>query len=129
MPPTTEQEEIIREERLAILATLRRDGSAQLSPINYVYQDDQILISTTRDRAKCHNVRRNPQVSLCILRQGGRPYVTVFGQAQIEETDIAERTAAVFRSISDRPLPDNFGEVLAEQRRVLIVVTPERFVP
>ena len=129
MAPTTEQEQIIREERLAILATLRRDGSAQLSPINYVNQDDQILISTTRDRAKCHNVRRNPQVSLCILRPGGRPYVTVYGQAQIEETDIAERTAAIFRNISDRPLPDNFGEVLAQQRRVLIVVTPERFVP
>ncbi len=129
MPPTTEQEEIIHEERLAILATLRRDGSAQLSPINYVYQDDQILISTTHDRAKCHNVRRNPQVSLCILRPGGRPYVTVYGQAQIEETDIADRTAAIFRNISDRPLPDNFAEFLAQQRRVLIVVTPERFVP
>ena len=129
MAPTPEQEQIIREERLAILATLRRDGSPQLSPINYVYQDDQILISTTCDRAKCHNVRRNPQVSLCILRQGGRPYVTVFGQAQIEETDIAERTAAIFRSMSDRTLPDNFGELLAQQRRVLIVVTPERFVP
>ena len=129
MAPTAEQEHIIREERLAILATLQRDGTPQLSPINYVYQDDQILISTTRDRAKCHNVRRNSQVSLCILRQGGRPYVTVFGQAQVEETDIAERTAAIFRGISDRPLPDNFGELLAQQGRVLIVVTPERFVP
>ena len=129
MTATPEQEQIIREERLAILATLRRDGSPQQSPINYVYQDGQILISTTRDRAKCRNVRRNPQVSLCILRQSGRPYVTVFGQAQIEETDIAERTSAIFRSMSDRPLPDNFGELLAQQRRVLIVVTPERFVP
>ena len=129
MAPTAEQEHIIREERLAILATLQRDGTPQLSPINYVYQDDQILISTTRDRAKCRNVRRNSQVSLCILRQGGRPYVTVFGQAQVEEADIAERTAAIFRSISDRPLPDKFGELLAQQGRVLIVVTPERFVP
>ncbi len=129
MPPTPEQEEIIREERLAILATLRRDGSPQLTPINYIYQDGRFLISTTRDRAKYHNVRRNPQVSLCILRPEGRPYVTVFGRAQIEETVIVQGTSEIFRRLSDRPVPENFEEVLRQQRRVLIVVTPERCVP
>ena len=129
MPPTPEQEQILREERLAILATFRRDGSPQLTPINYVYQDGRFLISTTRDRAKYHNVRRNPHVSLCILRPEGRPYVTVFGRAEIEETEIAEGTAEIFRRISDRPLPENFDEVLRQQRRILITVTPERFVP
>lgn len=129
MLPTPEQEQILREERLAILATLRRDGSPQLTPINYVYQDGRLLISTTRDRAKYHNIRRHPQVSLCILRPQGRPYVTVFGRAQIEEADIVEGTAEIFRGISDRPLPENFEELLRQQRRVLIIVTPERFVP
>ncbi len=129
MPPTPEQEQILREERLAILATFRRDGSPQLTPINYVYQDGRFLISTTRDRAKYHNVRRNPHVSLCILRPEGRPYVTVFGRAEIQETEIAEGTAEIFRRISDRPLPENFDEVLRQQRRILITVTPERFVP
>ncbi len=129
MPPTPEQERIIREERLAVLATLRRDGSPQLTPINYVYQDGRFLISTTRDRAKYHNLRRNRQVSLCILRPEGRSYVTVSGRAQVEETDLVEGTAEIFRRISDRPLPENFAEVLRQQRRVLIVVTPERFVP
>ena len=129
MPPTPEQERIIREERLAILATLRRDGSPQTTPINYAYQDGRFLISTTRDRAKYHNVRRNPHVSLCILRPEGRPYVTVFGRAQIEETNIAVGTAQIFQRISDRPLPDNFEELLQQQGRILIILTPERFVP
>lgn len=120
---------MIREEKLAVMATLRRDGSPQLTPVNYVYQDGRFLISTTRDRAKYHNVRRNRQVSLCILGPQGRPYVTVFGRAQIEEADIAEGTAEIFQRLSDRPLPENFAEVLRQQRRVLIVVTPERFVP
>ena len=119
----------MQQEKLAILATLRRDGSPQLTPINYVYRDGRFLISTTRDRVKYHNVRRNRQVSLCILRPEGRPYVTVFGHAEVEEDDIADGTAEIFRLLSDRPLPANFAEVLREQRRVLIVVTPERFVP
>ena len=129
MPPTKDQEEIIRGERIAILATVRRDGGPQMTPINYVYEDSRFLISTTRSRAKYHNIHRNPQVSLCIVRQGGRPYLTVFGRAQIEETEIEEGTAAIFRSMSDRPLPDNFGDVLREQGRILIIVTPERFIP
>ena len=130
MAPTLEQEQIIREEKLAILATLRRDGSPQLTPINYVYQDGRFLMSTTREGAKYHNARRNPHVSLCILRSEGRPYVSVFGQARIEEQDIVEGTGAIFKRIMDnRPLPENFAELLAQQRRVLIIVTPERFVP
>ena len=124
MPPTPEQEQVIREEQLAILATLRREGSPQLTPVNYVYKDGRFLISTTRDRAKYHNVRRNPQVSLCILRPEGRPYVTVPGRARI-----VEGTAEIFRRLTDRPPPENFAEALRAQGRVLIVVTPERFLP
>jgi PPOX class probable F420-dependent enzyme len=129
MPPTPEQEALLRDERLAVLATVRRDGSPQLTPVNYVYQDGTILISITRDRAKYHNIRRDPRVALCIMRPEGRPYLTVFGRARIEEQDIVEGTAAIFRRISDRPLPENFAELLAQQRRVLLIVTPERFVP
>ena len=129
MPPTPEQEALLRQENLGFLATIRRDGSAQLGPINYAYQDGRILISTTRDRAKYANVRRNSQVSLCVIDPKGRPYVTVSGRAEVQEQDIAEGTAAIFRRMSDRPLPDNFEDPLREQRRVLIVVSPDRFVP
>lgn len=129
MEPTPEQAQIIKEEKLGILATLRRDGSPQLSPVNYAYQDGRFLISVTRDRAKYHNVRRSPQVSLCILRPEWRPYVTVFGRAEIKETDIADGTVVIAKRMSDRALPDNFAELLAQQGRVLIVLTPERFVP
>jgi len=58
MPPASEQDQLIREQKLAILATLRKDGTPQLTPINYAYRDGSILISTTRDRAKCRNLRR-----------------------------------------------------------------------
>lgn len=129
MPPTPEQEALIQDHRLAIMATLRKDGSSQLTPINYAYKDGRFLISTTRARAKYHNVRRNPAVSLCIIRAEGRPYVTVYGQARVEEEDIVEGTAEIFAGISDRPLPENFAEGLREQGRILIIVTPERFVP
>ena len=129
MKPTPEQEKIVQEEQIAVMSTVRRDGSAQLAPINYAYVDGRFLISTTKDRARYHNIRRNPSVTLCIVQAGGRPYVTVSGRAEIEETDIVDGTAKIFRRMSDRPLPDNFADVLQKQRRVLITVTPERFIP
>ena len=127
--PTPEQEQILREEQIGVLGTLRRDGSPQLTPVNYAYLDGRILISTTRDRAKYLNVRRNPLVSLCVVRAGGRPYVSVFGRASIEERDVEAGTAEIARRMSGRPLPEHFAELLRQQRRVLIIVTPERFVP
>ena len=129
MTPTAEQRQLIEGEKLAVMATVRRDGGPQLTPIYYAYVDGRFLISTTRDRAKYKNVRRNPQVSLCIVRPEGRPYLTVTGRAEIEETDIEQGTAKIFRRMSDRPLPEDFADGLRQQGRILIIVTPERFSP
>lgn len=129
MAATPEQEAIITGENLGYMATLKRDGSPQVTPINYAYVDGNILVSTTKDRAKYHNVRRNPNVSVCIVQEGGRPYVTVYGKARVEEDDIVDGTAAIMRNMSNREAPDNFAEALRQQRRVLIILTPERFVP
>ena len=129
MPPTPEQEQLIREQKLAILATLRKDGTPQLTPINYAYHAGSVLISTTRDRAKYWNLRRDSRVSLCVMHPSGRPYLTVFGRGRIEEDDIVDGTAEIFRRISERPLPEDFAQRLREQKRVLIIVTPERIIP
>lgn len=129
MDPTPEQMALFDEQPLGILATVRKDGSPHLTPINYACHNGQILISITRTRVKYHNIKRNPRVSLCIVKPEGRPYVTVYGHAKIEEQDIVEGTSMLFRRVSDRPLPDNFEESLREQQRVLVKITPERFVP
>ena len=129
MPPTSEQEALIEEQSLGILATVKKDGSPQLTPIYYAYEDGQILISITKTRAKYHNIKRNPQVTMCIVKPEGRPYVTVSGRAEIEEQDIVGGTAKVFKRFSNRPLPDNFEDGLREQQRVLVKITPDRFIP
>lgn len=111
-----------------MMATIRKDGSAQLTPINYVYDDGVFLVSTTKDRVKYHNVKRNPHVSLCIIRPEWRPYLTVYGSARVEEADIAEGTAKIYRHMTGKDAPENFAQALTEQKRVLIILTPERYV-
>jgi PPOX class probable F420-dependent enzyme len=129
MQPTPEQEAILAEEPLGILATVKKDGSPQLTPIYYAYQDGQIIISITKTRAKYHNVRRNPMVSLCVVKEGGRPYVTVYGRAEIEEDDIVDGTKAIFKRFNPADPPDNFEQALRDQQRVLLKITPETFTP
>ncbi len=128
MAPTSEQEALIQEQPLGILATVKKDGSPQLTPIYYAYEDGKILISITKTRVKYHNIKRSPQISMCIVKAEGRPYVTVYGTAEIEEQDIADGTAKIFKRFSNRPLPDNFEDGLREQERVLVKLIPDRFV-
>ena len=63
-----------------------------------------------------------------IVKAEGRPYLTVYGTAEIEEQDIADGTAKIFKRFSNRPLPDNFEDGLREQERVLVKLIPDRFV-
>ena len=51
MPLTEEQEQYLREHQLAVLGTGRRDGSPQLSQVNYVYDGQHLYISTSSDGA------------------------------------------------------------------------------
>jgi PPOX class probable F420-dependent enzyme len=131
MAPTPEQEQLAQDENLAVMSTVRKDGTAQVTPINFAYVEGKFLVSTTKDRAKYHNVKRDSSVVLCIVQHATwHPYATVYGTAQIEEHDVAAGTAEIFKRIyPDRPVPDNFADILKQQKRVLIVITPDRFTP
>ena len=50
-----------RDRANSVLTTIKRDGKPQLSNVLHAVGDDGVIrISTTADRAKCANLRRNP---------------------------------------------------------------------
>jgi PPOX class probable F420-dependent enzyme len=57
--------ELIAGQRQGVLVTLRKDGRPQLSNVNYAWypEEQTIKVSTTDDRAKTGNMRRDPRVS------------------------------------------------------------------
>jgi PPOX class probable F420-dependent enzyme len=67
------------------LATTRRDGRPQLSPVTAGVDDqDRIVISTYPDRAKTANAQRNPAVSVLVHSDDwSGPYVQVDGTAEV----------------------------------------------
>lgn len=76
----------LQERRNAIVATLNRDGSVQLSPVWYILHEGRVYISTSDRSAKMRNLRRDPRISVCVDGgHGDYRYVTLSGTAQIVE--------------------------------------------
>ena len=63
-----ELRDFIRQHHQGVLATRRRDGQPQLSPVTVGVDEDGTLIISTRETAlKTANVRREPYASVCIF--------------------------------------------------------------
>ena len=70
--------EFASQHQRGVLVTIRRNGRPQLSNILHVVGDDGVIrISITADRAKYHNVRREPWVALHVTRDDFWGYVVI----------------------------------------------------
>ena len=72
-----ERREFLEQHRLAIVGAVRAEGRPQLSPVYYVMDGDDLLVSTTATRAKAKAVRRDGRVTMCVIgEQPPFPYLT-----------------------------------------------------
>ena len=128
-----ELEDFIRPRHHAILMTTRRDGRPQSSPNTCgLDTEGRIVISTYPDRAKALNIRRNPQVSVCVLSDDfGGAWVQVDGTAEvIDQPGSVEPLVEYFRVISgEHPDWDEYRQAMRDQGKSLIRVTIESWGP
>ena len=125
----------LSENHQAVLTTFRRDGGAQMSIITVGAYRDGAAFTTTDDRAKLRNLRRNPRCSLLVSHDNWRPYVVLEGQAQVlaaDNTDAEELKHAlrdVYRSASggkEHPNWDEYDLAMVEDKRAAVIVVPDR---
>lgn len=120
--------------RVAIVGTNRRNAGPNLSPLWYLWDGENFLISTYDDAGKVKSVRRDPNMSLCIddgLSNLGL-YVTVYGKGEV----FGPGEAAVEPSLklikkyryTDEASLQHWQEINAENQRVVIVMRPEQWV-
>ena len=117
----------------AVLSTFRRSGQAQLSIVVVGAHDDGAAFTTTEDRAKLLNLRRDPRCSLLISQDSWWGFVVLEGTALIlaaDNTDPEELRQAfrdVYRSISgEHPDWDEYDRAMIEDRRAVVVVVPDQ---
>jgi PPOX class probable F420-dependent enzyme len=125
--------DFIRPRHHAILMTTRRDGRPQASPNTCgVDTEGRIVISTYPERAKAANIRRNSQVSVCVLSDDfGGAWVQVDGTAEVLDLPEAlEPLVEYFRVISgEHPDWDEYRQAMRDQGKSLIRITIDRWGP
>lgn len=124
--------DFVRPRHHMILVTSRRDGTPQLSPVTAGVDDGRIVISTYPERAKAHNLRRNPAASVLVLSdEFNGAWVQVNGTAEVVDMPEAEDgLVGYFRCISgEHPDWPEYRQAMRDQGKSLIRITPTRWGP
>jgi PPOX class probable F420-dependent enzyme len=114
----------------AFLATVRKDGSPQVTPTWIDRDNDTILINTAKGRVKQENVSRDPRVSISLV-DDRNPYsmVTITGKVIEQTTEGADEH---IDKLARRYLnADRYPNHSADVKRVILKIKPERifFIP
>jgi PPOX class probable F420-dependent enzyme len=120
--------------RIGILATIRSDGRPQLSPVTPYYDRAAgvIYISTTHNRAKTANLRRDPRATLEVTSPDGWSWasadgtVTLTGPGTDPDGPEVEALVDYYRAAAgEHPDWTEYRTVMVADRRVLITMTVE----
>lgn len=104
--------------RLAVLATIRPDGSPHLTVVWYARRGDELIVNTTVPRSKARNLEHDPRASVLVGEM--ERYVRVEGPARVVATG-----AEAVRDIHDLGVRYN-GEAAAERQTRTVWSSEER---
>lgn len=123
----------VRDHHRAVLATTRRAGRPQLSPIACAVDDEgRVVLSTRETLAKTANLRREPHVSLCVLSDDWYgQWVQIDGSAEVGSLpDAMDGLVDSYRSVAgEHPDWDEYRAAMQSEGRVLVRITIERAGP
>ena len=118
----------------AVLTTLKRDGSPQMSPVTVGVSTDgtQVVISSRETAVKVKNLRRDGRAWLAVFNDGFYgAWVQVAGPAEIVPLPAAMPLLEdYYRDISgEHPDWDDYRAAMRRDQRCLIRITPTEVGP
>jgi PPOX class probable F420-dependent enzyme len=124
---------VIAQQHHAVLATMRADGTPQMSPVSVGVDDaGRAIISSRQTAYKVRNLRRDARAWLCVLPDGffGR-WIQIEGTASILDLpDAMEPLVEYYRGISgEHPDWDDYRAAMERERRVLVRIDLSRAGP
>lgn len=124
---------LVRTHHHGVLATFRRDGRPQLSPVLAGVDDaGRIEVSTRETAIKVRNLRRDPRIAVCVVTPAFYgDWCQVEGTAEIVERPQAlDLLVAYYRRISgEHPDWAEYRAAMERERRVLVRFEIERAAP
>jgi PPOX class probable F420-dependent enzyme len=125
--------EFIRSNRRGVLATRRRDGGVQMSPVvAAVDAENRVVISTREGAMKTLNLRRDPHATFCSFTDRffgawhaveGTVEIISLPEALEPLVDYYQRTAG------EHPDWEDYRHAMDREQRVLLRMTVERSGP
>ena len=124
-----------RDTHQSVLVTLRSDGRPQLSNVlHYVGEDGVVRVSTTADRAKYANLRRQPWAALHVDGSSFWSYAVLEGDVTLSPVAADARRRHGRRSWSTTTAPisgehddwDDYRAAMVSERRLVVQLTPTR---
>ena len=113
----------VRDNSRAVLATRRRDGSPQMSPVNIAVVDEEIIMSTRETAIKTWNMRRDPISWLCVFPDKwlGR-WVQLQCRAEIVNLpDAMDLLVSYYRALSgEHPDWDDYKRAMVDDQRCIV---------
>jgi PPOX class probable F420-dependent enzyme len=131
--PHDEVLDFIRRNGRSVLATQRRDGGPQLSPVMATVDDaSRVVVSTRETSMKTRNLRRHPRASLCVFTERFfGEWHTVEGPVEIVTLPEAMELLVDYyrRASGEHPDWDDYRAAMEREQRVLLRLTVERSGP
>ena len=125
--------DFVRRHSHGVLATRRRSGDAQQSPVLAVADDaGRVLISTRETSVKVRNLRRTPRASLCqVTDRFFGPWVQITGPVEIVSLPEAMDLLVDYyrRAAGEHEDWDEYRAAMVAERRCVLVLTPEEAGP
>jgi PPOX class probable F420-dependent enzyme len=120
--------EFVRTHHRAVLATRKRSGEIQMSPVGAtVDADGRVIVSSREMLAKVKNLRRDPRASICVFADDSYQWVQVDGTVEIVSLPEAmELLVDYYRRIAgEHPDWDDYRAAMEREQRVLIRIPIE----
>jgi PPOX class probable F420-dependent enzyme len=125
--------DFVRPRHHGALLTFRRDGWAQSSLVTFgVSSDDHLVVSTYPERAKVHNIRRDPRASMVVMSdEFDGEWVQVDGAAEVVDLPHAlEGLVDYYRVIAGEHGDwDEYRAAMQRQGKALIRISVDRWGP
>lgn len=115
--------EFVADNDMTVLATLKRDGTPQLSPNTLAVVDGQIIMSTRQTAYKVKNLRRDPRAWLAVMPRKwmGRWVQLECRVTIVDLPDAMDLLVAYYRTLrGDHPDWDEYRAAMEEDQRCIL---------
>lgn len=124
-PIPTSYTDLLERPLFGHLATVRTDGTPQVTPMWFTYDGERLYFTTATNRAKYSQMRANPNVALSV-NDPDQPYRYLEVRGVVEAMD-PDENGAQFDELAERyGLPLRAAQLDDLPQRVRVVVRPVR---